>query len=153
ESFSWPVRPHVSHARFLASLGMTPNRSNSAAAVFTVAVFLNAALLFSVQPMFSKMALPLLGGTPAVWNTCMLFFQAALLGGYLYAHLTTSRLAIRRHVPVHVTLLILSGLVLPIGIAATAKPPADGSPILWLVGLLTVSLGAPFLMLSTGAPL
>ena len=130
-----------------------PNRSKITATTFTVAVFLNAALLFSVQPMFSKMALPLLGGTPAVWNTCMLFFQAALLGGYLYAHLTTSKLSIRRHVPVHVALLAVSGLVLPIGIAANAKPPADGSPILWLVGLLTVSLGAPFLMLSTGAPL
>jgi hypothetical protein len=130
-----------------------PNRSKITAATFTVAVFLNAALLFSVQPMFSKMALPLLGGTPAVWNTCMLFFQAALLGGYLYAHLTTSKLSIRRHVPVHVALLALSGLVLPIGIAANTRPPANGSPVLWLVGVLTVSIGAPFLMLSTGAPL
>jgi hypothetical protein len=130
-----------------------PNYGKGAAAVFTAAVFLNAALLFSVQPMFSKMALPLLGGTPAVWNTCMLFFQAALLGGYLYAHLTTSKLSVRRHVPVHLALLALSGLILPIGVAANAKPPANGSPVLWLVGLLTVSLGAPFLMLSTGAPL
>ena len=87
------------------------------AGLFTIAVFLNAALLFSVQPMFSKMALPLLGGTPAVWNTCMLFFQAALLGGYLYAHLTTRTLSVQRHVPIHVTLLALSGLALPIGIA------------------------------------
>ena len=63
--------------------------------LFSTTLFLSAFLLFSLQPMFAKMVLPRLGGTPAVWNTCMVFFQAALLAGYGYAHLATSRLETR----------------------------------------------------------
>ncbi len=65
-------------------------------ALFAVATFLNAALLFAVEPMFTKMVLPLLGGTPSVWNTCLLFFQGALLVGYLYAHVTSRWLTVSR---------------------------------------------------------
>jgi hypothetical protein len=122
------------------------------AATFTTAVFVNAALLFAVQPMFSKMALPLLGGTPAVWNTCMLFFQTALLGGYLYAHVA-SRLATRNQMVLHIALLALAALSLPISVAAGFRSPPGNAPVAWLIGLLTVSLGAPFFMLSSGAPL
>jgi hypothetical protein len=128
-------------------------RPRLVATLFTAAVFLNAALLFAVQPMFSKMVLPSLGGSPAVWNTCMLFFQTALLAGYLYSHVATNRVPVRVHAPAHVVLLALSALALPIGIASGLGAPPEGAPIIWLVGLLTVSLGAPFLMLSTGAPL
>ena len=71
-------------------------RSGAVVALFSMTVFVNAALLFAVQPMFSKMVLPMLGGTPSVWNTCMLFFQTALLGGYLYAHVTTQWLDVRK---------------------------------------------------------
>src|SRR5688500_3723518 len=128
-------------------------RPRLVAATFTAAVVLNAALLFAVQPMFSKMVLPSLGGTPAVWNTCMVFFQTALLGGYLYSHVATNWLPVRRHAPIHLALLALSALALPIGVASGFGSPPDDAPVAWLVGMLTVSLGAPFFLLSTGAPL
>src|SRR5215218_6585564 len=79
-----------------------PRAGLAVLAVYTAAIFTSAFLLFLVQPMFSRMVLPLLGGTPAVWNTCMLFFQAALLGGYLYAHLGAKRLGVRRQAAAHV---------------------------------------------------
>jgi hypothetical protein len=130
-----------------------PARAAILLPVFSLALFLNAALLFAVQPMFSKLALPLLGGAPAVWNTCMLVFQALLLAGYLYAHLTTRWLGARTQVAVHVGLLALSLLALPIGVPEGWTPPAGGAPIPWLVGLLLVGLGLPFFLLSAGAPL
>jgi spermidine synthase len=123
------------------------------ALIFTAAVFVNAALLFVVQPMFSKMALPLLGGTPAVWNTCMLFFQAALLGGYLYSHAMTRLVPARRQGVIHVGLLVLSGLTLPISVRSTFGSQPNEHPAAWLIAVLAVSLGAPFFMLSSGAPL
>jgi spermidine synthase len=115
-------------------------------AVFTAAVFLSAFLLFLVQPMFGKMVLPLLGGSPAVWNTCMLFFQAALLGGYLYAHLS-SRWTVRRQALVHLALLALAALALPVSVR-DAAPPGGGAPIPWLLGLMSLTVGAPFLVLA-----
>src|SRR4051812_5581048 len=123
------------------------------AAAFTVTTFVNAALLFAVEPMFSKMALPLLGGTPAVWNTCMLFFQTALLAGYAYAHVVTSRLSPKAQTALHLALLALSLVSLPVSIAAGFRSPHSDAPVASLITLLAVSLGAPFLMLSSGAPL
>ena len=120
---------------------------------FTLAVFLNAALLFSVQPMFTKMVLPLLGGTPSVWNSAMLFFQCALLAGYLYAHLTTRALSPPRQAALHLALLAAALLTLPVAVRAGWAPSGRGAPIPWLIGLLTVSLGLPFFALSAGAPL
>jgi len=99
------------------------------------------------------MALPLLGGSPAVWNTCLMFFQVALLGGYLYAHLSTRLLGIRRQALVHAGLLGLAALTLPVAIPAGWTPPASDSVIGWLLTLLVVSVGAPFLVLSATAPL
>jgi hypothetical protein len=131
-------------------------RSNAVflVSVFSAAIFLNAALLFSVQPLFTKMVLPLLGGSPAVWNTCLLFFQALLLGGYLYAHLSSKWLSAKVQAIVHIALLVATILVLPIHIPASwAQPPGTALPILWLLGLLTVSLGLPFFLLSAGAPM
>lgn len=122
--------------------------------VFAAAIFLNAALLFSVQPLFTKMVLPLLGGSPAVWNTCLLFFQAVLLAGYLYAHVTSRWLSARAQAIVHVVLLATAVLALPIHIPASwSNPPGMALPIGWLLGLLTVSLGLPFFLLSAGAPM
>jgi len=128
-------------------------RSSIVVALFSMTLFVNAALLFAVQPMFSKMVLPLLGGTPSVWNTCMLFFQTALLGGYLYAHVTTRWLDVRKQSLLQLGLLALTFLTLPITVAAGWAPSGGGMPVWWLAALLTVSLGAPFFMLSTGAPL
>jgi hypothetical protein len=116
-------------------------------------LFVNAALLFAVQPMFSKMVLPLFGGTPSVWNTCMLFFQTALLCGYLYAHVTTRWLDVRRQSYLQLALFALTFLTLPVAVASGWRPNGSEMPVWWLAALLAVSLGAPFFMLSTGAPL
>jgi hypothetical protein len=121
--------------------------------LFALTLFLSATLLFLVQPMIAKMILPLLGGTPAVWNTCMVFFQAALLCGYASVHTTTAWLGSRRQILLQVVLLALPALVLPIGVAGSWVPPADANPIPWLLGLLLVSAGLPFLVVSTTAPL
>src|SRR5205085_2060764 len=75
--------------------------------VFALTLFVSASLLFLVEPMIGKMMLPLLGGTPAVWNTCMLFFQFVLLAGYGYAHWTTTRLGPRKQALLHLGVLAL----------------------------------------------
>ena len=129
----------------------TPARSRGIVAILTLTVFMNSALMFSVEPMFSKLVLPFLGGTPSVWNTCLVFFQAALLCGYGYAHLTTRLLNPRRQALVHVGILVASCLVLPLQVRASGTPPVGGQGILWLLGLLVMSLGLPFLMLASGA--
>src|SRR6266480_4508584 len=121
--------------------------------VYTTTIFLTASLLFVVQPMFARMVLPLLGGSPAVWNTCLVFYQAALLAGYLYAHATTSWLGVRRQAALHVGLVLLPLLFLPIGIPLGWTPPAAASPIPWLLALLAVAVGLPFFVVSTTSPL
>src|SRR5438445_3635337 len=121
--------------------------------VLALTLFLSSSLLFLVQPMIAKMVLPFLGGTPAVWNTCMVFFQAALLAGYAYAHVSASWLGTRRQVLVHVLLLVIPFVVLPIGVARGWTPPADANPIPWLLALLLISVGLPLFVLSTSAPL
>jgi spermidine synthase len=124
------------------------------AIVFTVAIFANATLLFAVQPMFTKLVLPRLGGTPAVWNTCLLFFQGALLGGYLYAHLGARMMSARVQALVHLGLLVAAMATLPIGIPAGFERPVEGVvPIAWLIALLVVALGAPFTLVAAGAPI
>ncbi len=128
-------------------------RRRYSALAFSVAVFLSAALLFVVEPMFGKMVLPLLGGSPAVWTTCMLFFQGALLLGYLYAHLGPRWLGLRRHTFIHIGLLALCVAVLPITVAATTGTFRLEHPSLWLLWVLTLSLGAPFVLLSSTGPL
>ena len=121
--------------------------------VFTGTIALSAVLLFWVQPMFAKMALPLLGGTPAVWNTSIVFFQATLLAGYAYAHYSTQLLDVRRQSILHLLLLVSAFVVLPIAITTGASPPTEATPVAWLLTLLTVSIGLPFFALSATAPL
>jgi len=121
--------------------------------VFAAAVCLSAFLLFLVQPMIAKMILPQLGGTPAVWNTCMVFFQAVLLAGYSYAHMLTGRFQIRRQVVLHLLVLLLPLAVLPVGLAFEWTASQSSAPITWLLWLLTLSIGLPFFVLSTTAPL
>lgn len=122
-------------------------------ALFSLTALVTAFLIFWLEPLFARMVLPLLGGSPAVWNTCLMFFQALLLLGYLYAHATTRLLGIRRQVMLHVALLVISLVVLPIAVPGGWEPPTSGSVIPWLLGLLTVSLGPPFLVLAATAPL
>ena len=121
--------------------------------VWSVTIFFSAFLLFLVQPMMGKMILPMLGGTPAVWNTCMLFYQATLLAGYGYVHLLNSRVNPRCQLLVHFTLLTAPLLLLPIGLPSGWTPPDQTNPVLWLLLLLTVAIGLPFFVLSTTAPL
>jgi hypothetical protein len=125
------------------------------ALLFAAALFVSAFLLFWVQPLVGKMVLPLLGGTPAVWNTCMLFFQAALLAGYAYALALTRWLSGRAQALVHVGLLAAAALALPpaIDAATAAGAPEGGSPAWWLLKTLLLTVGPPFLVLSASAPL
>ncbi len=133
---------------------LTRTSATALVSLFAVAIFLNATLLFSVQPLFTKMVLPLLGGSPAVWNTCLLFFQTLLLAGYLYAHLTSRWLSDRAQALLHLALLGSAVFVLPIHVPASwSHPPGMALPIGWLLGLLTVSFGLPFFVLSAGAPM
>jgi spermidine synthase len=121
--------------------------------LFALAIFVSAALLFFVQPMFAKMVLPRLGGTPAVWSVAMVFFQSVLLAGYAYAHFLTTSLQGRQAVVVHLVIMAAAVLFLPLGIASGwAKPPASGEAI-WLLGLFAVSIGIPFFALSANGPL
>ena len=120
---------------------------------FTLTLVLSAGLLFAVQPMFAKMALPLFGGSPAVWNTSMLFFQAALLLGYGYAHWISSRLSVRQQVCVHAALLLAAMLALPIGIPSDWTPGRGDDPGLTLFWTMLLALGAPFVVVSATAPL
>jgi SAM-dependent methyltransferase len=121
--------------------------------LFACTLFLSSTLLFLVQPMIAKMVLPLLGGTPAVWNTCMVFFQTTLLLGYLYVHAVTRWLRVWQQAVLHVALLGASLLALPVALAAHDEPPAAGMPILWLARVLLVSVGVPFFVASTSGPL
>src|SRR5215203_4753558 len=109
--------------------------------VLTAAIFLSAALLFAVQPMFTKMVLPRLGGAPQVWSVAMVFFQAALLAGYGYAHLLTRYAPGRRSVMVHVVLMAVACLWLPLSIAPGWSRPGETGEAFWLLGLFALSIG------------
>ncbi len=128
-------------------------QANWTAPFFAGTVFISAALVFHVEPLFAKMILPQLGGSPAVWNACMAFFQAALLAGYLYAHLLQRLRAVSTQIVIHLCLLAAAALVLPIAVTHAFGPPPVGSPVIWLLCVLTVSIGAPFAVLSASAPL
>jgi hypothetical protein len=121
--------------------------------LFAVAIFTSAALVFVVQPMVTKLVLPMLGGSPAVWNTAMVFFQTALLVGYGYAHLLQKVGSIKTQVGVHLGLLLLAALFLPLGINGWLGDPDPAAPIVWLLATLSLSIGAPFAVLSATAPL
>ena len=131
----------------------TPAALRLAPALFATTLFVSALLLFMVQPMFTKMVLPRLGGAPAVWSVAMVFFQAALLAGYAYAHLVVRRLPLWAGALVHLGVLAAAALTLPIGIAQSFGTPPTEYIALWLMALLTMSVGLPFAALSASAPL
>jgi len=116
-------------------------------------IFLSAFLLFQIQPMIAKMILPWFGGSAAVWITAMLFFQTALLGGYLYAHWSVRTLRPRSQSLVHAGLLAASLLLMPVTASLAWKPSGGEEPIVRILGLLTVSIGLPYVLLSTTSPL
>src|SRR5918993_647674 len=118
---------------------------------FILAIFCGSFLLFLVQPMIARMALPRLGGAPAVWNSAMLVYQLLLLGGYAYAH-WLGRFTPRHQGLIHLGLLVVAAAMLPIGLIA-GNPPPDGNILLWVPWLLLLSIGPLFLAISAQAPL
>lgn len=130
--------------------------------LFALTMFVSATLLFLVEPMVGKMILPLLGGTPAVWNTCMVFFQALLLFGYFYSHHLTASRPPRRQITVHMAILgctigilgigaLLADNHSPIPIVKSISPQGDEYPFFGVIVLLTVAIGLPFFVLCTSA--
>ena len=125
-------------------------RSLPLIALFSATLFVSAFLMFLVEPMMARMVLPLLGGAPAVWNTCLVFFQAVLLAGYAYAHGATGRLGLRQQIVLHCIVLLAPLLMLPIALHQ-APPVAGQNPVAWLLLALTASIGLPFFVVSTSA--
>ncbi|MBI1830430.1 MAG: hypothetical protein HYR84_03155, partial [Planctomycetes bacterium] len=125
--------------------------------IFAITLFVSAFLLFLVQPMIGKLILPKLGGTPQVWNTCMVFFQSVLLLGYAYTHSVTTRLKLRHQLMLHCALLLVPiGLILwhPFYTAVQDwAPPTGSNPIPQTLMLLATLVGIPFFVVSTTAPL
>jgi hypothetical protein len=121
--------------------------------LFTLTIFTSAALLFFVQPMFTKIVLPQIGGAPAVWTTAMLFFQTVLIAGYLYAHLTTRYLAPRVQLGLHIALWAGALLFLPLAVPAGWSYRPEGSAALQTLVLYALGVGLPFAVLSANAPI
>ena len=119
--------------------------------LFALTIFFSATLLFMVQPLVGKILLPVLGGSPAVWSICIVFFQALLLLGYLYAHALSTLVPPRWQCAAHIGVLVAASVALPplieIGEPGSADPPS------WLLRTLAGTVGLPFLALSATAPL
>ncbi|MGD9923324.1 MAG: class I SAM-dependent methyltransferase, partial [Pseudorhodoplanes sp.] len=122
-------------------------------ATFVTAIFVSAALLFAVQPMFTKMVLPQLGGAAAVWSVALVFFQTALLAGYAYAHLITRLAPGRTSLVIHIAVNAVACFFLPLHIAANFGPPPQTGEAFWLLGLFAASIGLPFFALAANGPL
>jgi hypothetical protein len=136
-----------------ATAHLSAGRNRLVLIVYTAAIFVSALLLFSVQPLFTKMVLPRLGGSPAVWSVAMVFFQSLLLGGYAYAHYLMHLRNRMIPVAVHLVLLVIALLTLPLSIAGGwGEPPTSGYAF-WLLGLFAVSIGLPFFALAANNPL
>lgn len=132
---------------------MKSGEKNGFVPLYALTLLSSAFLLFSVQPMFGKMVLPVLGGTPAVWNTAMLFFQSVLLLGYAYAHITSRFLSVRSQAILHLVLLCVFLGVLPIALPEDWLPDYEKSPLLWQLGVMALTVGGPFAVLSGTAPM
>ncbi|MFN5511363.1 MAG: hypothetical protein ACK49H_08855, partial [Burkholderiales bacterium] len=116
-------------------------------------IALSAFLLFLVQPIIARQILPWFGGSAAVWTTCMVFFQVALLAGYFYSDWVIRRLQARQQAILHTGLLVLSLAFLPIIASPAFKPDDASQPIGRILVLLTLTIGLPYLMLATTGPL
>lgn len=122
--------------------------------LFATTIFLSALLLFWIQLVMAKMLLPRLGGTPAVWTTCMLFFQVVLLAGYSYVTFTTAWMGVRKQAVLHSLILLVSCLYLPLSFIGNLGSPSEGSnPALWLFAYLLTAIGLPVFLISTTSPL
>ena len=131
----------------------TVNRDRWLAVNFAAAIFVSAFLLFQVQPLVSKCILPWFGGTPAVWTTCMLFFQTLLFVGYAYAHFSAQYLRPKYQAMVHLALIVLALVFLHVVPSNAWKPPDSTEPALRILVLLAASVGLPYFVLSSTGPL
>jgi hypothetical protein len=129
------------------------NRSLSWTLLFAGTLFVSASLMFVLQPLFGKILLPLLGGSPAVWNTCMVFYQTILFLGYLYAHTLSTRFSQHRQIQIHTVVILISFLALPLALPENTAPPTESNPTFWLLWTLLLAIGLPFFVVSTTAPL
>ncbi len=121
--------------------------------IYSLCIFLGSFLLFLIQPMVGKILLPCLGGVPAVWTTCMLFFQTALLAGYVYAEKSIRLLGCQRQSVIHLMLMVTGFLLLPVDIDTSGAEVAFNNPTFWLLSRLTGSIGFLFFIVSANAPL
>lgn len=141
----------------LASQGVAPatlSRSTRLAMpAFAATLFLSAFLLFSIQPFFTKLALPRLGGSPAVWSVAMVFFQGVLLLGYAYAHVLARLSNVRIGAAIHLTVLLVAFVILPIAIPAGWERPPETGQAWWLLAMLAVAVGLPFFAVSANGAL
>lgn len=135
------------------STDVKTDRSLSLIVLFALTLFTSASLMFVIQPMFGKILLPLLGGSPAVWNTCMVFYQTILFLGYLYAHIISMRFSQHKQILIHVVVIVVSFLALPLGLPDNVVPPTEGNPAFWLFWILLLAIGLPFFVVSTTGPL
>lgn len=121
--------------------------------LYTLTTLLSAVLLFSIQPMFAKMVLPVLGGSPSVWAVALAFFQGALLAGYLYAHGLMRFLTPKQTGFVHLLFCLIALVALPIALPEGWREPPQGDAYLWQFGLFAVAIGLPFMAVAANAPL
>ena len=129
------------------------DRSLSLIVLFAGTLFISASLMFVLQPLFGKLLLPLLGGSPAVWNTCMVFYQSILFLGYLYAHTISTRFDQHRQIQIHAVIILISFLALPVALPENTVPPTESNPTFWLLWTLFLAIGLPYFVVSTTAPL
>ncbi len=127
--------------------------ASTVVALFSATTLLSAGLVFLLAPMFARLALPLLGGAPAVWTTAILFFQTVLALSYLYARWSVGRFGARRQAALHLALVAAALFLLPIGIPHGWTPPVEGSPVAWLLLTMLVTVGLPFFVVSATVPL
>ena len=146
-------RSVVSSETKLAPEATAPRSLTAVVTVYTAAIFLSAALLFAVQPMFTKIVLPRFGGSPSVWAVAMVFFQGILLFGYAYADALTRFAGRRLALPIHLGVMMGGAMFLPLSIAEGWGMPTVGREELFLLGLFMVSIGFPFFALSANGPL
>ena len=147
--------PTTRHAGRASNRPPSANPASAGRAIvvcYAATLFLSAGLLFAVQPLVARLILPRLGGSPAVWNTSLLFFQTLLLAGYAYTFLLTRWLPIRGQTVVQTVVVGLAMLALPL-VLPDWTPPVEENPTPWLLAILTVGVGAPFFALATSAPL
>jgi hypothetical protein len=121
--------------------------------VFVLTLALSAILIFVSEPALAKMLLPSFGGSPAVWNTALVFFQGALLAGYVYAHLLSTYAPFKVQLTLHAAFLAAAAMTLPLGLSPGWTPNSEASPVLAILAQLSIAAGLPFILLSATAPL